>query len=165
MTPTVPEGTWKARGGQWALTKAESSGNVMIAVEIIIKEGPAADSRLTWYGHLTDKTFERTVESLRLLGWKGDDLSDLTGVDSNDVNVVIGYEPDLQGEIRARVQWINQIGGVVVSNRLNPSEAAIFAQRMKGRVHALKQASGSTQQQRPTGAQLSTPDTSDDIPF
>ena len=165
MTTLIPEGSYRARAGAAALGTAKT-GTEQVAVEIILLEGPGAGSRLTWYGYFnSDANIERAVESLRLLGWQGNDLDALDGLGSTEVFAVIGHE-EYNGEWRARVKWINDMGGVALSHRFDAHQARSFAARMKGKVLSL---GGSTQ--RPTapagGASgpAVNPPSSDDIPF
>ena len=89
---------------------------------------------------------------------------------------VVAHEPDLNGEIRARVQWINGEGGVAMSNRMDEGEAAAFAAEMRGRLLARKQRGGraparvpSVRAERPTAAagqaEHVLPVDDSDIPF
>lgn len=155
----IPEGTWKAKGCEGALGHT-AGGKPQIGVDLMILEGPSAGAHITWYGYFTEATFDRTIESLQLLGWKGPDLSDLKGIDKNEVNVVIAHEPDNDGVIRCKANWINPIGGVVMKDRMNAGAAAAFAQEMKGRVLALGAGKRPT---APTGGNAAVPN--DDIPF
>ncbi len=50
-----------------------SKGTDQIAVTFELLD-PAGE-RITWYGFFTEKTTDRTLESLRHCGWKGNDLS------------------------------------------------------------------------------------------
>jgi hypothetical protein len=153
----IPEGTWKARGCEAALGHT-GGGKPQVGVDLIILEGPGAGSHITWYGYFTEASFDRTIESLQLCGWKGPDLADLRGIDANEVNVVIAHEPDNDGVIRCKANWINPLGGVVMKDRMDAGAAASFAQSMKGRILAL--GSG----KRPTPATGGAP-AGDDIPF
>lgn len=171
---TIANGTWKARGCEALLGKA-STGTDQVGVDLQILEGPSQGAHVTWYGYFSEAAFERTIESLRLLGWEGDDLSDLRGIDRLEVSIVVEDEADLQGEFRPRVKWINALGGIAMKDKMDIGTAKAFAQSMKGRVLALKQKTGSpasapraaTQtratDQRPTPAAESPAD--DNIPF
>lgn len=171
----IEEGSWKARACEGTLAYT-NGGNDQIAIDFALLEGPDIGAHITWYGYFTDDTFERTIESLRLMGWGGTDLSDLEGIDSNEVRLVIAHEPDLQGELRARVKWVNGLGGIAVKSRMDAGASAAFAQRMKGRILAL----GANQGQRVARPQPSAPrpaapsagashvvpdQSTDDIPF
>lgn len=136
----IPEGTYKSRGTEGALGYA-STETEQIAVDLVFLEGgPEVEGQhLTWYGFFTEKTTERTLESLRLLGWVGDDLSDLTGIDQNEVYVKVTHEEDQNGNLRARAAWINASGGLAMKERMDEGAAKAFAQRMRGHVLAQKQ--------------------------
>jgi len=161
----IQQGVWRSHARGYALGNT-SKGNPQVGVDFELLEGPDAGRHITWYGYFTDATFDRTVESLRLCGWIGDDLDNLQGIDTNDVMLVIEHEPDQDGVIRARVRWVNAIGGVAMANRFDADAARSFAQRMKGRVMALKQGGGNaaTPQPRPATAPASA-SKDDDIPF
>lgn len=159
----IEAGTWKARGCEAALGDTKG-GKRQVGVDLVILEGPNTGAHITWYGYFTDASWERTIESLQLLGWDGDNLADLRGIDRNEVNVVIDHEPNPDtGEVRAKASWINQLGGVVMKNRLDAGSAAAFGAEMRGRIAALKaqQAGG----QRPTRAPAVNAPDDDDIPF
>lgn len=142
----IAEGTWKARGVDAALGYT-SGDNEQVAVDLVLLEGDDAGQHITWYGYFTEKTVERTVESLRLLGWATDDLADLTGIEANEVYIVIAHEEDQEGKPHARVRWINGSGGLALKKRMDAGDAKAFAERMKGHVLSHKQ--------RMTGAQSS----------
>ena len=133
--------TVKARAVEAALGTT-SKGGEQVAILFTLLEGPNEGERITYYGYFTEKTQERTLETLEYCGWEGDDLSDLRGVDRNDVYLVIEHEPDQNGETRARVRWVNAAGGIAMQNRMAPADAASFAQRMRGTVLARRQAKG-----------------------
>ena len=163
-------GTWKARALEGALGEpSKEDGNPVVAVGFQILEGPDTGSHITWYGYLTEKTFERTIESLRYCGWQGDMLDNLHGITDNDVYLVVEHEPDQQGELRARVRWVNAGGGVALKNRMTTEAASSFAQRMRGQVIAAQQRSpraAPAPAAANSGARDFAPsNNSDDIPF
>jgi hypothetical protein len=168
----IPKGHWRARAADWALGTA-STGTKQIGVDFLILDGEATGKHITWYGYFTEETFERTIESLQHCGWEGDDLSDLRGLDRNEVTIVVDHEQNQQtGEIRVRVQWVNRPGGVVMKDRMDEGSAKAFAQSMKGRILAMKQKQGGsgagTTRQSPAPRRDTQPadaPTNDDIPF
>lgn len=167
----IEAGTFKARGVEAALAVA-GNGSEQVAVQFVLLEGPDEGKHITYYGYFTDKTTERTIDSLRLCGWDGDDLSDLTGIDANEVYLVIEHDENDKGEARATVRWINgQGGGLAVKERMDEGTAKAFAERMKGHVLAAKQrtrgAPASTRQPAPPKAANGGKDfaPTDDIPF
>lgn len=128
---------FKARGIQAALGKT-SNGNPQVAVELEITEGERQGDTLTWYGYFTDKTEERTIQSLRLLGWEGDDLSSLIGIDQNEVTIVV-EEEEYDGQVREKVKWING-GGLAMKETMDDGAAKAFAAKMRGKVLAVSKA-------------------------
>jgi hypothetical protein len=138
---TLTNGTWKAKPLEAALGYA-STGTEQVAVALRLLEGPDSGQVVTWYGYFTDKTIERTFESLRYMGWSSDDLGDLSTVGTMDPYIVLGDEADQQGVVRTRVMWVNDPGGggVALKDRMNAGDIAAFAQRMKGKAIALGQA-------------------------
>jgi hypothetical protein len=162
-------GTFRGKAKSWALAKA-STGTPQVAVEFeVFIEG--GSTRRTWYGFLTDKTLENTVESLRAMGWQGEDLSQLEGLDANEVDLVIQEEADEQGNARDRIRWVNKIGGgLAVKSVMSEGEAKALGAELMGRIKAL----GSIGGQRKASANAKPPQRSDadsalekgmDIPF
>lgn len=140
----IPEGTWRARGVTAELGYT-SQDNEQIGVEIVFSgdQDDDVDGRhTTWYASFSEKAEAHTLKALRVFGWSGDDLSDLSGIDANEVEAVVIHEENLEGEMRARVRFINPLGagGVAMKTKMSEEQAKAFAARMKGRVLALSKA-------------------------
>jgi len=138
---TALHGTYRARAVSGGLGYA-GNGTEQLAVDFVITEGPNEGQHVTWWGFFSDKAVDRTIESLRICGWKGDDLCDLTGITDNDVDLVIEaeeYEDRRTGEIRSigKVRWVNRAGGLNLKDAMSPQQAREFAARMRGRVASL----------------------------
>lgn len=134
----IPRGTYKARAVEGALGKT-GTGKEQVGVLLCITAGEYEGTTITWYGYFTDKTIERTMEALRVLGWSTDDLSDLAGIDANEVSIVVDHEENDKGEVHARVKWINGGGSIAMKERLEAGAAKAFAARMKGAAIASRQ--------------------------
>lgn len=163
-------GTYKARAieGALGLTSTESE---QVAVRFAITQGPHQGDEITWYGFFTEKTIDRTLESLRYMGWAGDDLSELNGIDKNEVSLVIEHEErDFNGEMKtvARVRWVNS-GGGGLKNKLEGAPLKAFAARMKGHVVAQRQKMGlpnaTAPRARATGNDAPPPSDDDAPPY
>lgn len=149
----ITAGSYKARATQVLLTKSSQKGTPLIQVNFQIQdEGEHHGETIRWDGYLTEKTAERTIESLGHCGWTGDDISVFTkegvlqGCDLNDVTLVVeleayeGNDEKYKGKQFPRVQWVNKTGGrgLNVENAMPVAEALAFAEKMKGLVHKVK---------------------------
>lgn len=134
----IAPGTYRAHAVDCALGLT-GTGKEQVAVMFEIHD--EGGSRLTWYGYFTDNTFDRTVQSLRHLGWKGNDLSVFgKGIPEdchNEVEVVIEHEADQEDRLRAKIRWVNSGNGLAVKERMDENAARQFAARMKSRIAAL----------------------------
>jgi hypothetical protein len=146
----IRDGKYKARAvGEVVLGKSAEKQTPQIECLFEMLEGESKGHRARWTGYFGLNSADRTIESLQICGWEGDDLSEfadkgLHGLDANEVEAVIEneeYEKD--GEIRTvpRVRWINRLGGgarVNVQNAMSRDEALSFGDRMKGLVLKVK---------------------------
>lgn len=137
----IPEGSWRARGvtAELGLTAAEKE---QVGVALVFSPGqdPNVDNRgLTWYGSFSEKSELHTFKALRALGWTSDNLADLSGIDANEVEVVVEHEEDQYGEMRPRARFINPLGsgGVAMKTKMSAEQVTAFAERMRGRMLAL----------------------------
>lgn len=136
----IPAGRYQA-----VPTKADlgetSTGKEQVGVEFeIVTAGEYIGHRVVWYGYFTDRTTERTLESLRICGWFGDDITNLTGIGegSHVVELVIEHET-YNGRVTAKVQWVNRAGGLAMKTQLSPDKKAAFAARLRGSIAAVDQ--------------------------
>lgn len=132
-------GRYMARAIEWQMGIAET-GTEQVAVTFeIIEEGPFSGHTITWFGFFTEKASERTIKSLFACGWEGDDLTDLAGLDRNEVEIVVEHDVH-NNERRAKVKWVNRpgSGSFVMKNPMNDAQKKMLAAKMKGLVLALK---------------------------
>lgn len=141
-----------------AYLKATKSGDVQVAVQLAFDDPRAAGvSQETWYGGFkTERSEAKTIETLRLCGWRGDDFEDLSTIDGTAQVSVVCEEDEYQGQRSVRVRWLN-----AVAAKLDQSKAREFAQRMKARVRAVDAAKDFG----PPPAKSAAVEASDDIPF
>lgn len=141
----LENGKYRARGVQGALGLT-SGGKEQVAVEFQLL-GERGDEHyvgqsITWFGFFTDNTLEHTIKGLRACGWQGDDVSDLVGINTNEVSLVIENE-EYEGQWRPRVRWVNAPGGgLALKQQMDVGQAKNFAQQMRGRILALEQGTG-----------------------
>jgi hypothetical protein len=140
-------GTYRARAitGELGYT-AKGDEQVAVSFEIIDQNG----FRITWYGSFSAEIsanakkspIERTFEALRTCGWQGDDISDLTGIEQNEVEVVVEIN-EWEGKESNRIKWVNAPGsGLALKNVMPPEAKKAFAARMKGQAIASRKALG-----------------------
>jgi hypothetical protein len=179
----LPEGNYTARATDWGLSKT-GTGKEQIEVIFEVTAGEHATQRVRWRGFFTEKTFERTIESLRFCGWRGVDLANVDNLNESEVQIVVEHEEGQtdgqpNGKKYPRVQWVNRLSSVGLKEQLAPQEAQTFAQRMKSQILAFdaknRAPGGSTGHgakpaaSRPAGSRGGPPEpppfTDDDIPF
>lgn len=123
-------GTHRARAKEWGLGVSQT-GKEQVAVMFEITQGPCAGRHITWFGYFTDKTIERTFDSLRHCGWADDDIVALRGLDANEVDLVIEPE-EYEGKLHDRVKWVNRPAQLALRDQMNAAQAADFATRLRG---------------------------------
>lgn len=108
-------------------------GKEQIVVKFAVIGGQFDGQSVDWTGFFTEKTFDRTIKSLRYCGWQGDDIADLTGIDRHEVEIVVEHN-EYNEKLYPRVSWVNQIGG---KGRMPADEVRAFAESIKGRIARL----------------------------
>jgi len=136
----VRPGVYTARAVEWDFG-VTSNGNEQVAVVFQNTEG----ERITWYGYFSDKAALRTLESLRHAGWDGrqETFADLAGLGSRDVELVV-EEEEYNGQVRARVRWVNEPGrgGPALKETMSTAQRQAFASRMRGAIGVAAQQYG-----------------------
>lgn len=144
----LAKGKYRARAIEWSqVTEHEKTGNEEIRVLFGVpdEEGEETGRTITWRGYFTEGTAERTVESLRYMGWTGDDITNVQGLDANEVQIVVEHE-EYQGKTQVRVAWVNRLQGVYAGQPMSAEKKMAFSQRMKGLVMATKPGPGAARQ-------------------
>lgn len=174
---TIPAGFYKGRaiGGseQYAVS---SQGTEQIAIDVDV---PSLNRQLTVILHFSDAAAPYTIEKLRACGWQGDDLSNLAGIESNEIDVAIKYDT-WEGKTRMKVDISTGGGRIKLENTMGEQQKRAFAARMKSVIKGEAALSGraptaprgpssprapSSTQRREGAWDPGPPDTSDDIPF
>jgi hypothetical protein len=166
---------YRGRAKSWGLGEFET-GTKYVGVSFEVLDEDAPDDEVPWKGWLTDKTLERTVESLRTMGWKGEDLTEIAdgagGLDANEVSLVVQDE-EYNGKWYPRVQWVNASRGATIQGQLKGDAVKSFAAQMREKIRAIGAASGAKpgapqaqrQPQKPKVAPPTDPAFEEDIPF
>jgi hypothetical protein len=152
MTDLIPAGYYNAvavpirtdDSEAWVQFGETSNGNPQVVVQFAIMDGPQAGRRLAWFGYFTPDTTKRTVEALRLCGFRGDDLADLlTQKINQQVSIVVTHE-EYKGKVSARVAWVNAPGGggVRLANPMDAKQLRLFGAKMKMQVKGIGEVAG-----------------------
>jgi hypothetical protein len=174
----------RATGCGFGVSEAKGTTQIAVTFEILNAEEngdhvPTGES-ITWIGHFTDKTTARTIESLQILGWTGDDLSELEDLDAGrcaellpNVADIVCEPEEYEGQWTLKVRWVNRPGAGKFAFKapLTGSALKSFAAQMKGQIRGARQgarpsggpqarSNGGTQSQHPN-----RPGFDDDIPF
>ena len=153
---------------QFGMTKGGNgkTPTKQVAVQFEILEGPSTGSRLTWFGYFTEKTWQRTIEALRICGFKGDDLMDAAAQKLvQEVSVVI--EPNTyEGKTTMRIAWVNKSSsGVKLAAPMNAADLRQFSAMMKSRVNQVKPVEGKKADAGKAEEPTTPPPADDDPPF
>jgi hypothetical protein len=113
--------------------KSPNKGTDGIYVMCTVTQGPCKDTRVPWGPWFSGNAVDRIFESLRYCGctFPGDDVTNLEGIDRNEVMVVV--QADAQEPGGWRVAFVNEIGaagGVLMDDAAKDD----FRSRMKARI-------------------------------
>lgn len=160
MSNLIPVGSYTAQavGDVQYGTTNNGSEFVRLSFAVQTSEGPKSMYRDLFF---TDKTAERSIESLRYCGWTGNDVASLAigseGLGGTEVNVTVEHETYTTdaGEEKtvAKIAWINGSGGAKVSAPMNEGQRRAFGQRFKGLAMQMKPTAASTAAKPATSAQ------------
>lgn len=186
MLPLV-KAYYAARATGYPIQFAPSSnGNMQIAVEFKVEDhAELAGDTITWIGHFTDDTAERTLESLQIAGWQGEDVSELAGRPGNDVlpdQVSLACDvEEYKGEQLLRVQWVNRPKRhFKFKQEADPGELRALGARLRATAKAVRAQGGASRQAGSSSGKRSSggsgsggggvdhpnaPGNRDDIPF
>lgn len=134
------KGTFRARAKQWELGES-STGKEQIGVLFDILTEGAEFSQVSWYGYFTEGAIARTIESMRHMGWKGEDLEHLEDLGANEVELVVDEE-EYEGKLYTKVKWVNRVGGLAMKAPLAGEKKKAFAAAMKTKIRAIDAAAG-----------------------
>jgi hypothetical protein len=145
----------RSKAQEWALGESEK-GSAYIGISFKVKDTDGEEKFVSWRGFFTEATTERTIESLRAMGFEGDDLSNLVGLDKNEVELVVEDE-EYEGKTYARVQWVNKPRGPGVKNQLEGQKLGAFAAQMKQAFRAHDASNGKRVGTKPAAAPAGDP--------
>ena len=135
-----------------AVLGVANTGTEQVAIEYEFTDGPNKGKRITHYAYFTDKTMDRSVETLRISGFEGEDLTDLSSLSAPTtpvVQLVLDHE-EHNGVSQVRVKWVNRLGGPAVKQAMEPDQARDFANRMRAHLVAYDKQHGAQSTPRST---------------
>lgn len=167
--PSLTPGKYRARAVSADLDQSSEKGTDRVVIIFRILDGECEGEEISAYLYFTtEKGAQRSIESLMYCGarMKDGDISDLEGIDSKDVQIVLDDE-EYKGKKRIRVQWINPAayGG----GNISTGDRARMVEDLRGAVlaaQAARNGNGAQAQPRSTEElEKALGDQSGDIPF
>lgn len=103
----IPEGIYIGRATAIGI-ETTMKGKEYVSADFDIETEDGEADTVEWRGWLTPAALERTIESLRLMGWHGDDIYELArdGALRNEVSLDVRHE-EYKNKVTARVSFIN----------------------------------------------------------
>jgi len=124
---SIQAGTYRARAVAGSEQYGQTSkGNDQIVIDLELID---IGERVSTFLVFSDAAAKYSLERLRALGWSSNDLSDLSGIDANEVDVEVKYE-EYQGEQKMKVQ-IRTGNGVKLKDQLDDKAKKAFAAKYK----------------------------------
>lgn len=137
MSKLVP-GSYPARAVEHKLGEGANGGE-QVVVTFELTQGEHKGQRINWRGFFTEKTVERTLESLEYCGWDGESIAKLSGLGSKEVEIVLENEEGQDQKTYLRVRWVNKIRGATVKKELDRGRVLALEEKLKGAMLARKQ--------------------------
>lgn len=119
-------GKHRAKARAWGFGKT-NNGSIQIGIEFDFLDIPG--KTMPYYGSFSGNATEHTLKAMRACGWAGEDLTDLTGLDTNEVSLTVDWD-EYQGKRTLKVKWVNPAGGIGFKERVDVAELADFAFHM-----------------------------------
>lgn len=150
MTLPMEKATYRARatGAGFGTT---DDGKPQLAIQFELLDEHVAGESIAAILFFTDKTVDRSLESLLHLGFASDDLELLADVGPERAAELLPTPVDLvcepeeyDGRWRVRVRWINRAGGgkFTFKNKLEGGDLKAFAAQMRGQLKNARGAAG-----------------------
>ncbi len=156
MTLPMEKAYYAARATSAPITFGEAENEnktKSIAIQFEILDEQFVGETITWIGHFTDKSAARTIESLGIAGWQGDDLAELQDAPGSsflaeEVSLACAPEQDDKGEWRLKANWVNKPGGprFAFKKPIAGNDLKAFAAQMRATVKSVKASGGAPRQ-------------------
>lgn len=162
MTHRVEAGSYRARvvsgSEQYGQT---SNGNDQIVLTVDLVD---IGEKVSVFLVFSPLSAPYAMEKLRACGWTGNDLTNLAGIDSNEITVTVKYEMH-QGQEKMKTDIFTG-GGVVLKDKLDDKGKRAFAARYANLAKATAPVSSGSPPPAKAAAAAGTETTPvDDLPF
>lgn len=136
----IQPGTYIAKVVSHAISETKG-GDPQAAITFSFTEAGKIQHSLTYFGSFKEKARPFTIKALLACGLKGNNPAGPLEI-GKEVSIVVENEEGQDGKIRAKIRWVNQLGGV--KNVINPDaalaklaalEGAVFAARSESQIH------------------------------
>jgi hypothetical protein len=149
----IAEGKYEAKVTGIVLSEGKNAEQVLIEFELTAPE--VAGQNITAYRSLSDKAAEYTVKDLQTLGVSGLTDQELEAAIDKRCQIVVQHE-EYDGKTRAKVKFINPLGGLSMATPLQDDKKRLLAAKMKGLFAASSKPKPAPKPQEPVP---------DDLPF
>lgn len=122
----IPAGTYKGRGVEGSIQIGQTTnGNDQMILDVHLTE---VGETVPIFLYFTESSAPWSIKRLRALGWTGDDLSAVTGIDTNEVNVQVKYEM-YNNKMRMKAEIVVPGGSFKLENAYDDKAKRAFAAR------------------------------------
>lgn len=155
-----------------------TNGDPQVIATFRVSEGPEAGQEVMWFGFLFGKDAEkaeknqrRTLESLRYMGFQGDDLDTLEQqILDNEVQIVVEMKPGYKDPSKEypSVRFVNRIGGGFAARPVDTTKRKRLSAELKGMLKGIQAeapAPAVTNGAAPAGPVSGSTDPKNRIPF
>ena len=154
----IPAGFHKGR----IIAGSEQFGTTKNGTDQIVLDVDLTDLRrqVSVVLFFSEKAAPYALEKLRACGWTGDDVTQLSGIDANEITVVVKYEV-FEGKERLRADIATTGGRITLESPMDAPAKRGFAARMKAAAKTVPRATPVQSQKRPAAPETDE----DDVPF
>lgn len=128
---SIPAGTYAVRAikgsEQYGYAK---TGTPQVGIDLEFIGGEHEGAMVTTVLFFSENAKKFSFDRLRALGWSGDDVGDLTGIDTNEVQAVVKHET-FDGKERMKVEILTGGGGMKFEKTMDPAQRRAFGASLR----------------------------------
>jgi hypothetical protein len=118
----IKAGRFKGRGIAGSEQYGTSGENETLQIGVDVNV-PALERSVTCFLYFSPAAYPYSIDRLRAMGWEGDDIRDLLGIDKNEIDVEI-REEEYQGTKRWKVEIQSGPGKVQMKSQIGKDDFA-----------------------------------------